>query len=255
MHLTRIDEHRGVIEEILPRHSQLSRKQVRGRLALEQVIAANIDQVLAVTSTEAPPFNPFMLDQFLVIAEAADLTALICLNKIDLVTGEEEQDIRFWLRFRQQVGYPVLFTSAIEGTGLEELKQVLGDKTSVLFGQSGVGKSTLLNALQPGLKLRVKPVSARSGLGVHTTSTAELLPLDMGGYVCDTPGIRKLRFWGIEKTDLMHYFPEMDAYLDECRYPDCLHRSEPNCAVRDAVNEGNISASRYQSYLHMLQQL
>jgi len=249
--LVRLDEGSGVIEEILPRRTKLSRTLARGGLTLEQVIAANIDQVVVVTSVSRPPFNPFVLDQFLVVAEAAELASVICMNKMDLADESSRAKLMLPLEVYRELGYEVLLTSAITCEGLEGLKNVIKDKVSVFFGQSGVGKSCLLNAIQPGLKLRVSTVSAKTGLGVHTTSVAELLPLQIGGYVCDTPGIRKLRFWGIEKEDLPFCFPEIEPWQEDCRFPDCSHRDEPDCAVRAAAEEGKISRSRYSNYLRM----
>lgn len=249
--LVRVDEHTGVIEEILPRGSKLSRTLVRGTLTLEQVIAANIDQVVVVTSIQEPPFNHFMLDQFLVVAESAELDAVICLNKMDLMDEKSQAELMPKIEVYKEIGYQVILTSATTREGLEGLKEVIRDKISVFFGQSGVGKSCLLNAIQPGLKLRVSEVSAKTGLGTHTTSVAELLPLHMGGYVCDTPGIRRLRFWGIKKGELPFCFPEMQPLLQKCHYPNCSHGEEPGCAVRAAVEEGEFSKFRYKSYLRM----
>ncbi len=243
----------GIIEEITPRKSVLSRTRPSARNRSlssdrEQVLVANLDQVVFVFSTQNPHPSLRKLDRFLVVAEMNELTAVICVNKIDL-TGLEKARQLFGLY--EEIGYRVIYTSVPENRGIEELRALLKDKTSVFAGSSGVGKSSLLNAIQPGLGLQVNEVSQASGKGLHTTRYAEMFPLDFGGYVADTPGIRGLALFDVEPTELDAYFREIAPYVAECRFSDCSHRHEPGCAVRTAVEQGKISRQRYESYLRL----
>ena len=243
----------GMIEEIAPRKSVLSRTRPSARnrsLASdrEQVLVANLDQVVFVFSTKKPYPSLRKLDRFLVVAEMNELTAVICVNKIDL-TGLDKARQLFSLY--EEIGYRVIYTSIPENRGIEELRDCLRDKITVFAGSSGVGKSSLLNAIQPGLGLKVNEVSQASGKGLHTTRYAEMFPLDFGGYVADTPGIRGLALFDVEPTELDAYFREIASYVSECRFSDCSHRHEPGCAVRTAVEQGEISRQRYESYLRL----
>ncbi len=243
----------GTIESVAERRSVLSRTRpsARGRSLLtdrEQVLVANPDQLIFIFSAKNPAPNLRKLDRFLVVAEINQLPAIICINKIDLVDMNKLQQ-KFTLY--EKIGYPVIYTSAIEGIGIEELKTTLHNKLSVFTGSSGVGKSSLLNALQPGLGLDVKAVSNATGKGMHTTRFTELFPLHEGGYVADTPGIRGLAVFGVEPGELDAYFREIAPLVEDCQFGDCSHQHEPNCAVRTAVSQGKVSRARYESYLRL----
>jgi ribosome biogenesis GTPase len=247
------DERGGTwaIAEIYPRRSKLARRAPSGAIG-ERVVAANLDQVIVVFAAANPEPHPRMLDRFLVIAEANDLTARIVINKVDLVA---EPAARAQFADYARAGYPMHFTSTITGYGLPELLEVLHGRTSAVSGPSGVGKSSLLNALYPGLSLRVGAISESVNKGRHTTVGALLHPLPDGGAVVDTPGLREVGIWGLDPTDLDQCFPEFRPYLGECRFSDCSHVVEPGCAVRGAVTEGTVSRERYDSYRHLREEL
>lgn len=237
-----------VIVAVLPRRSRLSRRTGAGRR--EQVIAANVDQLAAVFSVSQPkPVLP-LLDRFLVLAEANEVEAFVVVNKMDLAGAEDAAAQSFG--DYENAGYPVLRVSAKWGLGLERLGGALRDHITLLVGPSGVGKSSLLNALEPGLGLRVGELSRALERGKHTTVAASLHPLREGGYVVDTPGLGRLRFW--EVSDLAGCFPEFRPYLGACRFPDCTHSHEPGCAVLAAKEAGDVPERRYSSYLSMLEE-
>lgn len=234
----------GVIESVAPRRRALSRL-ARGTEDVEQVILANPDQMVAVFAVAEPEPHPRMLDRFLIIAEARNLAAAICVNKIDLDrTGELR---RIFDPYRA-AGYPVIETSAVTGEGIDTLRELLAGKISALAGPSGVGKSSLLNVISPGFKARIGEISAATGKGRHTTTGSTLISLGDETYVADTPGIRQLGFWGIDFDRLDSYFPEFRPYLQSCRYLDCTHLGEAGCAVLGAVEAGAIARERYESY-------
>ena len=243
----------GSIEEIAERKSVLSRTRPSAHNRSvnrdqEQVLVANPDQVIFVFATKNPFTSLRKLDRFLVVAEMNNLPAIICVNKLDLV---KEEKARQQFGPYEKIGYPVIYTSVKQGHGVDELRACLKDKISVLTGSSGVGKSSLLNVIQPGLGLKVHEVSKASGKGLHTTRYAELFPLEMGGYVADTPGIRGLALFDLEPTEVDAYFREIAPFVPECRFSDCSHRHEPKCAVRTAVQDGRVSPERYDSYLRL----
>jgi ribosome biogenesis GTPase len=241
------------IAEILPRRSQLARRAPGGGQG-ERVVAANVDQVVVLFAAAQPEPHPRMLDRFLVIAEGNNLTARIVVNKIDLV-GADAARARF--RVYEHIGYSVIYTSVKSGAGLEAARAMLGGRRSVVTGPSGVGKSSLLNALFPGANLRVGAISESVNKGRHTTvgSTMLSLPGDAGGYVIDTPGLREVGLWALPVEELDCCFPEMASLRGHCRFADCQHRHEPECAVIGAVRSGSISAARYDSYLRLLDDL
>ena len=248
---------RGMIESIEPRRTALTRKAptgygrggVRaGEVEREQVIIANPDQAVFVFASAQPAPRLGALDRFLVMAEAAQLPAVICANKVDLVTRDQAETV---FGIYPPLGYRVIYTSAKAGIGLEELRACLTGKLSVLAGPSGVGKSSLLNAVQPGLGLRAREVSQATQKGRHTTVFPELLPLEAGGYVADTPGLRALALWDIEPDELDGYFVEIKPLVAECAFNNCTHLTEPGCAVRAAVESGRIARSRYESYCRL----
>lgn len=235
------------IAEILPRRSRLSRK-TPGRATTERIVAANVDQVVVVFALRKPEPHPAMLDRFLVIAEANHLAARIVINKLDLA---DEAEARTIFGLYEGLGYPLHYTSCKQETGLEALREGLKGRTSSLAGPSGVGKSSLLNALYPGLGLRVGEISASVNKGRHTTVGAYLHPLPDGGFVVDTPGLREIGLWGIPGRGLDECFPEMRERKAECRFSDCSHTKEPDCAVLEALERGEIARSRYDSYLKL----
>ena len=249
--MTLRDNEEGVIEEILPRRTKFSRRYPSKRDAIEQIVVANADQVVIVLSTRLPDFNLRFLDRFLILAEVGEMDAVVCLNKIDLSDSAERQELRSILSAYEQLGYPVIFTSINHSESIQAFRDALRDRFSVVVGASGVGKSSLLNAVQPGLGLRVGEVGLKTGKGRHTTTLVELFSLEFGGEVADTPGIREVGLWGVDTENLDLYFPEMEPYLGECKYTDCIHVSEPRCAITEAVNTGKISDVRYQSYISL----
>jgi len=236
----------GTIEEVLPRERVLSR-QAPGRKA-EQVIVANPDQVVFVVACADPDPNFRMLDRLLVVAEREQMPARITANKIDLVV---ERAARAEFDEYDRLGYPVHYTSAITGKGVRSLRKALAGKVSVFAGPSGAGKSSLLNAIQPGLGLHTARVSQATGKGTHTTVVPELLALDVGGYVADTPGLRAFALWDIEPEEVDGYFPELRDLVPDCAFNDCTHMHEPGCAVIAAVERGQVSPERYDSYCHI----
>ena len=246
---TPLDNDEGVIEDILPRRTKFSRLHPGKREEIEQIVVANADQVVAVASTRLPDLNFRFIDRFLILAEAGGMEAVICINKFDLVGKKKQRQLRATMDTYLQLGYRVLFTSVVQSEGVETLRDALKDKFSVIVGASGVGKSSLLNAVQPGLGLRVGEVGPKTGKGRHTTTLVELFSLDFGGEVADTPGIREVGLWGVDTDHLEGFFPEMSPYLGRCRFKDCTHLHEPGCAVMNAMNTNQISQRRYQSYV------
>ncbi|HKY96650.1 MAG TPA: ribosome small subunit-dependent GTPase A [Gemmatimonadaceae bacterium] len=239
------------IGEILPRRSQLARRMPGGGHG-ERIVAANVDQVIIVFAAAKPEPHVRMLDRFLVIAEGNSLDARIIINKIDLV---DETETREKFLNYERAGYPMHFTSVKKQVGLEELHDALAGRTSVLSGPSGVGKSSLLNGMYPGLNLRVGEISESVNKGRHTTVGALLHPLPDAGYVVDTPGLREVGMWGMPSEHLDLCFPEFRPLVDSCRFSDCTHRSEPECGVRAAVESGDVSAERYDSYVKLREEL
>jgi ribosome biogenesis GTPase len=234
----------GVIERVEPRHGVLTRAS-RKR---EHVLVANVDQVVIVMSLVEPELKPHLIDRYLASAEQGGITPILCLNKVDLVELAPYQPL---VGLYSQLGIEVLLTSARDGRDIDRLRECLRDRETVFAGQSGVGKSSLLNAVDPGLGLRVREVSDVNQKGKHTTTTAELIRLESGGWVVDTPGIRQLQLWDIIPEEVEGFFPEMRPFVPLCAYPDCSHTHEDRCAVKRAVARRQISEHRYLSYLGM----
>jgi ribosome biogenesis GTPase len=234
----------GIIERVEPRHGVVSRTS-RGR---QHVLVANVDQVVVVASAAEPRLKPNLIDRLLVTAEKGGIRPIICINKIDLVAPA---DLLPLVGVYAQLGYEVLLVSAVSGLGVDRLRQGLAGAQSVVTGQSGVGKSSLLNAIEPGLSLQVQEVSEETQKGRHTTSAAELIPLSFGGYVVDTPGIRQFQLWDVIPEEVAGFFRDLRPYVSRCRFPDCTHTHEDDCAVKDAVADGWIDARRYESYVQI----
>ncbi len=242
----------GVIEEVLPRETVLHRlRPGPGRIPVEHVIVANPDQAAFIFSVREPVPHLRMLDRLLVLAEANELPALICANKIDLLDDESEARESFGIY--EEIGYPVIYASAETGQGVEELRDYLVGNLTVLCGPSGVGKSSLLNAIQPDLGLAVSEISDATGKGRHTTVGVRLWPLDGGGYVADTPGLREAGFFDIFPEELASFFAEMQPLLANCHFSSCTHTHEDGCAVKAAVEAGEVSWERYDSYCRLLE--
>lgn len=242
----------GMIVEVLPRAAKLTRR-APGRKPLEQVVVANADQIVVVTAASYPVPDLVMLDRYLVSAEAAEVPALIVFTKWD-EEAERRPYVEETIADYRRIGYPVISTSAVSGLGLTEFHEAVQGRLSVLVGMSGVGKSSLLNAIQPGLGLRVNDVSEHHGEGRHTTTQLQMFPLDSGGYIVDTPGMREFSLWDIPQDEIIELFPEAEDYIGGCKFNNCTHTNEPHCAVRRAVEEGHIAQQRYRSYLHIRQE-
>lgn len=231
----------GVIEAVAPRRTQLRRPPV-----------ANVDQVVAVMALADPEPVLMLMDRLLVVAAAAGMDPVVCWTKADLCPPEVALEHRE--RYRQ-AGYRVVVASTVTGQGIDELRDVLKGRISTLAGPSGAGKSSLLNALHPGFRLQTGEVSRKLGRGRHTTRVVELLPLPGGGFVADTPGFSQLEVRDIPKTELGRHMPDVVRFMGGCRFPGCLHRAEPDCAVRAAVEAGEMDARRYRHYLELLQEI
>ena len=231
----------GLIERVEPRHGTVSRA-VRGR---RQVLVSNVDQVLIVTSVAEPVLKPNLLDRMLVAAEKGRVRPIICINKVDL---DEPANLIPLVGVYSRMGYTALLVSAKTGFGVERLRQHVAGRETVVAGQSGVGKSSLLNSIDAGLHLRVGAVSEENEKGRHTTTTARLLPVSCGGFVVDTPGLRSFELWDVIPEEVEGYFRDLRPYVSLCKFPDCTHTHEDDCAVKDAVTDGLLDERRYESY-------
>lgn len=241
-------EESGVITHIRPRDNYIIRKATK-LSKVSHIIAANIDQAILVATLASPRTSTGFIDRFLVTAEAYHIPAMIIFNKLDLCTGKEKDRLKELMDIYEKATYPCLATSAVTGEGIDELKAAMKNKDSLLAGHSGVGKSSLVNYLEPGLNLRIKEISAYHRKGQHATTFAEMHFLSFGGSIIDTPGIKEFGLIDFDRTEVAERFPEMRRYMEDCRYRNCTHTHEPGCAVKEALADGKISESRYRNYL------
>lgn len=242
------DQESAIITELEPRKNYIIRRSVN--LSKQtQIIGANLDQAMLVVTLASPPTSLGFIDRFLVTAEAYGIPAMLIFNKLDLFSEEGLEILDDYMAIYGQIGYPCLAVSAQEGTHVDEIRKTLKDKITLVSGHSGVGKSTLINSIEPAVALRTGKISDWSDKGKHTTTFAEMIDLSFGGKLIDTPGIRELGIVDIEKNELSHFFPEMRARLNQCRFHNCRHINEPGCVILEAVEDGEIESSRYESYL------
>lgn len=237
-----------VITAITPRSNYLIRKATN--LSKEShIIASNIDQIILVVTMAMPRTPIGFMDRVLITAQAYDIPVIIAFNKVDIYNDKDEDRLDDLLQIYGPIGYQMLATSAETGKGIEDLKRLMKDKTTLFTGQSGVGKSSLINGIDPDLDLWVQEVSDYNEKGRHTTTFAEMFFTHFGARIIDSPGLKNFGMIDIDKAHLAHYFIEMEAYLGECKFNNCVHINEPGCAIKAAVSDGNISESRYQNYL------
>ncbi|HEY1006960.1 MAG TPA: ribosome small subunit-dependent GTPase A [Sphingobacteriaceae bacterium] len=242
------DQETGIITRLGERRNYIIRKSINlSRQA--QIIAANLDQAYLIVTLASPRTSLGFIDRFLVTAEAYDIPAGIIFNKLDLFSDEGLEILADYQSIYTSIGYPCYQVSAMNHTNIGQVKELLTDKVTLFTGHSGVGKSTLINAILPDLELKTGEISDWSDKGQHTTTFAEMFPLPFGGFLIDTPGIRELGIIDIEKQELGHFFPEMRSRMKDCRFHNCRHINEPGCAVLEALEEGEIEPSRYESYL------
>ena len=247
------DENRntGIISDILPRENYIIRQSVH-KTAHGHLLATNIDQAVLIATLTFPRTSLGFIDRFLVAAESFRIPTVLIFNKLDLLNEAQVAYQQELTQLYESLNYPCLFTSATDGNGVTEFHNVLREKVSLIAGHSGVGKSTLVNAIAPDLDLRTSKVSTFANKGVHTTTFAEMFEIDAETFIIDSPGIKELGLADIEKEEISHYFPEMLALINQCRLNNCLHLDEPNCAIKEAVMEEKIAQSRYFSYLSMM---
>ncbi|TFH65851.1 MAG: ribosome small subunit-dependent GTPase A [Candidatus Zixiibacteriota bacterium] len=236
----------GGIENVHPRKTKFSRPRVGEEVkGTEQVIVANVDQMVIVGSVRQPELKLHLVDRFMVAALKGGLKPIVIINKVDLQHKHDLERIR---NIYESVETPVILASCVDGRGIDELRELLRDHESIFVGHSGTGKSTLLNRLQPGLALRTAGISEATAKGMHTTTSVELFALDSGGYVVDSPGLKVLGIWDLELDELQTCFPEFEKYLGHCKFSRCSHLHEPECVIRKAVSEGRIFPERFESY-------
>jgi ribosome biogenesis GTPase len=241
----------AVISEILHRHNYINRQSPRHKHQ-HHIVAANLDQSVLIATLKEPRTSQGFIDRFLVASEMYHVPALIVFNKSDLYKSKELEKYEAWKEMYEAIGYKVLLVSAEKKEGIEELITLLKEKVTLVSGHSGVGKSSLLNVIFPGMNLKTGDISGWSGKGQHTTTFAEMFDLPGGGQIIDTPGMREFGLVDIEKQEVSHYFPEMRDRLNDCQFNNCLHVNEPGCAIKEAVINGHIHEDRYVSYVSIL---
>lgn len=246
------NEEKGVITIIEERKNYIVRKSINLSKQFH-IIAANIDQAFLMATLINPRTSLGFMDRFLITAESFRIPVIIVFNKIDIYSEEEKKELMVLMKIYSAIGYTCYGISTFDSTDVAFLKTLMKDKTNLLSGHSGVGKSTFTNALEPGLNLKISEISKAHNKGMHTTTFAEMFELSTGGFIIDTPGIKELGITKMTKEELSHFFPEMRALLNKCRFNNCLHINEPSCAVINAVEKGDIAESRYRSYLSIMQ--
>lgn len=246
-------EDKGTIKEILPRKNYVVRQSPRKKHYLH-LLASNVDQAVLIMTIRNPNLKQGFIDRFLLMTEPYNIPTTIVFNKADLHEEDDTALYNYLKDIYEDIGYPVFMVSATEGTGIETLRSHLKDKISLIGGQSGVGKSTIINALLPGIDLRTDEISDYTGKGQHTTTFAEMFKLPDGGQIIDTPGIKTLAFSHLEPKDISHNFREIFSVSKDCKYGNCTHRNEPKCAVKEGVEEGTISELRYANYIQLMEE-
>ncbi len=245
----------ALIKEILPRRNYVLRQSPRRKRDLH-LLASNVDQAMLITTVVSPNLKPGFIDRFLLMTEPFNIPAVIVFNKADVYDDDAFDLYAYMEEVYQEIGYRVVLTSALNRIGTSDLRQILEGKTTLVSGQSGVGKTSLINAIEPQLQLRTQTLSDYSGKGQHTTTFAEMFPLSFGGYIIDTPGIKTLGFTHLEPLDVAHNFREFFRLSEECRFGgQCLHRNEPGCAVKAALKREEVSEFRYMNYLNILEEI
>ena len=249
--IVRTAERTGVIEAVHPRSSKFSRG-ASGARPFEQILFVNMEQLVVVVAACQPRPRRGFIDRAIVMAIKGNLQPVICINKVDLVSKEAVDTLTAPY---ETLGYLIYRTSAVQGDGMDEFKEALSNRSTAVVGQSGVGKSTLLNGVEPGLGLKTKEIMKHHDRGRHTTTVVHLFRLQEGGYVADTPGVKELRLWGVKPAELATYYPELESLLGQCQFGDCSHLHEPSCAVRAAVADGLITPVRYEGYRRIFESL
>ncbi|MCC5933092.1 MAG: ribosome small subunit-dependent GTPase A [Candidatus Cyclonatronum sp.] len=249
-----LEDGSGMIEDIEARKNKISRKATHGRKG-EQILVSNVDQAFVVQAVQQPQFRTGFIDRFIISAEAHHIRPIIILNKTDLGTDEDADLVADLIKIYDALSYQLILTSIYDDESIEELRSLMKDRTSVFIGPSGTGKTSLLNTIQPGMNRTVAAVSTFSNKGKHTTTFAELIPLDFGGFLADTPGIREFGLVGFDLNEISGFFPEMRILQQNCRFYNCTHLHEPGCAVMEAFGKGKIAASRYDSYISIYESL
>ena len=244
----------AIITQMHERRNYINRQSPKGKHQ-HHIVAANVDQSMLIATLREPRTSQGFIDRFLVACEAYHVPAVIVFNKADIYRKKDSDQFLFFKKMYEDVGYKVVLCSTKEGTGLDEIKELLQDKITLLSGHSGVGKSSFINYLLPELKVKTQDVSGWSGKGIHTTTFAEMYDLPFGGRIIDTPGMREFGLVDISRQELSHYFPEMRQLLHDCQFNNCLHINEPGCAVKQAVIDGEIDEDRYVSYYNILESI